>query len=260
MPDTSLSKVVELFGRSALSKSKDWASLVRKQQCPFLAKTCYKVRKSDPMTSIGTCTVAHGVRHEPVVICPARLLERRQVFVDCLHLLSSHEPGNELHLVREVSIPGGSVDHFLVSARRGKVRDFVGVEIQTLDTTGTIWPERQRLLATLGVAQHDADETSRKPFGMNWKMTAKTILMQMHHKVRTFEHVNKRLVLVLQDHLHGYIAREFTLEHLSQPPTLGDALHLHVYRLEGQADRSLGLLLHARYSTDSQGVAKSLGL
>jgi hypothetical protein len=34
---------------------------------------------------------------------------------------------------------------------------------------------------------------------MNWKMTAKTILVQMHHKVETFEHINKKMVLVIQD-------------------------------------------------------------
>jgi len=63
--------------------------------------------------------------------------------------IDTHEPGNELHIVSEVSIPGGSVDYFLVSAKDGKVKDFVGIELQTLDTTGTVWPERQRLLKKL---------------------------------------------------------------------------------------------------------------
>ena len=77
---------------------------------------------------------------EPIVICPTRLIERGQVFSDCLHLLTTHEPGNELHVVSEVSVPGGSIDYFLVSVRNGKVKDFVGIELQTLDTTGTVWP------------------------------------------------------------------------------------------------------------------------
>src|SRR5436190_37671 len=34
---------------------------------------------------------------------PNRLLERKQVFTDCLHLLTTHEPGNEIHVVPEVS-------------------------------------------------------------------------------------------------------------------------------------------------------------
>ena len=176
-----MSCVVELFTHSAGEPGQDWLRIVQEQQCPFLGKRCYKVRKSDPGISIGTCTVLYGRKPEPIIICPTRLIERRQIFVDCLHLLTTHEPGNELHIVSEVSIPGGSVDYFLVSARDGRVRDFVGIELQTLDTTGTVWPERQRLLKELGVPRADAAEDSDKPYGMNWKMTAKTILVQMHH-------------------------------------------------------------------------------
>lgn len=164
-----------------------------------------KVRKSQPSISIGTCTVNYGSEPHPIMICPFRLLERRQVFTDALHLLTLHEPGNELHVVPEVSIPGGSVDYFLVSAHDGKPVDFAGIELQTLDTTGTVWPARQRFLDSVGVTTRLAQRKSTKTFGMNWKMTAKTILVQLHHKVETFEHVSKRLVCVLQDHLLEYI-------------------------------------------------------
>ena len=77
---------------------------------------------------------------QPVMICPFRLLERSQVFMDCVHLLTLHEPGNELRIVPEVAVPGGSIDYCLVSVRRGKPRDFVGIELQTMDSTGTVWP------------------------------------------------------------------------------------------------------------------------
>lgn len=255
-----MSAVVELFGHSAEKKRKDWARIVREQQCIFLGKKCYKVRKSDPETSIGSCTVLYGKQQEPVIICPTRLIERRQIFTDCFHLLTTHEPGNELHIVPEVSIPGGSVDYFLVSARKGKVKDFVGIELQTLDTTGTVWPERQRLLKKLGLPRGDKGETSEKPYGMNWKMTAKTILVQMHHKIQTFEHVNKKLVLVVQDKLFAYMNREFTFEHVKNPAVIGDSMHIHTYRLEKQSDRSLKLAMQSRLSTDAEGIATCLGL
>lgn len=255
-----MSVVVELFGHSAEKKRKDWARIVREQQCIFLGKKCYKVRKSDPETSIGSCTVLYGKQQEPVIICPTRLIERRQIFTDCFHLLTTHEPGNELHIVPEVSIPGGSVDYFLVSARKGKVKDFVGIELQTLDTTGTVWPERQRLLKKLGLPRGDEGETSEKPYGMNWKMTAKTILVQMHHKIQTFEHVNKKLVLVVQDKLFAYMNREFTFEHVKNPAVIGDSMHIHTYRLEKQSDRSFKLAMQSRLSTDAEGIATCLGL
>lgn len=255
-----MSAVVELFGHSAEKKRRDWTQIVREQQCPFLGKKCYKVRKSDPDTSIGSCTVLYGKQQEPVIICPTRLIERRQIFTDCFHLLTTHEPGNELHIVPEVSIPGGSVDYFLVSAKKGKVRDFVGIELQTLDTTGTVWPERQRLLKRLGVPRSDEGEASEKSFGMNWKMTAKTILVQMHHKIQTFEHVHKKLVLVVQDKLLAYMSQEFNFAHLRNPAVTGDSMHLHAYRMEKQPDKSFKLVMQLRLSTDAEGIGTCLGL
>jgi hypothetical protein len=255
-----MSKVVELFGRSSAEPSQNWKTIVKQQQCPFLGRRCYKVRKSDPGISIGTCTVLYGRPAEPIIICPTRLMERRQIFVDCLHLLTNHEPGNELHIVSEVSIPGGSVDYFLVSVREGRVRDFVGIELQTLDTTGTVWPERQRLLKELGVPRQDKAEGSRRPFGMNWKMTAKTILVQMHHKIETFEHVNRKLVLVTQDKLLAYMTKEFSFGHLNSPPSVGDSMHLHAYAMSEQPDHSYRLTLRSRLSTGAEGIARCLGL
>jgi hypothetical protein len=255
-----MSAVVELFGHSAEKKRKDWVQIVREQQCTFLGKKCYKVRKSDPDTSIGSCTVLYGKQQEPLIICPTRLIERRQIFTDCFHLLTTHEPGNELHIVPEVSIPGGSVDYFLVSAKKGKVKDFVGIELQTLDTTGTVWPERQRLLKKLDVPRTDKGEKSEKSYGMNWKMTAKTILIQMHHKIQTFEHVHKKLVLVVQDKLLAYMSREFDFAHLRNPAVIGDSMHWHSYSMEKQPDKSFKLAMHSRLSTDAEGIGTCLGL
>jgi hypothetical protein len=232
--------------------------VVREQSCPFLLRTCLKNRKSQPEIAIGTCSVRYGSERKDIVICPIRLLEGNQVFADCLQLLTLHSPGNELHVVPELSVPGGSVDYCLVSARSGKVKDFVGIELQTLDTTGTVWPERQRLLKEKGVSVPRKDAQSPRGFGMNWKMTAKTTLVQLHHKTTTFEHINKHLVLVLQDHLLDYMRRQFTFDQF-QPARLGDPVHVHAYRMEQVRDR-FRLELVDRISTDAGGVAACLGL
>jgi hypothetical protein len=148
----------------------------------------------------------------------------------------------------------------LISARAGKVVDFVGIELQTLDTTGTVWPERQRFLKTVGVPRIDTAETSTKSYGMNWKMTAKTILLQMHHKATTFEHINKRLVLVIQDPLLRYMAGEFKFDHLRAPASIGDSVHLHSYELIAATTKTLRPSLQSRLSTDADGIATCLGL
>jgi len=236
-------KLVELFGEFTRSEhAADWKAIVKKSWCPYLDRKCVKVRKSEPEISIGSCTVCYGTHEKNLIICPHRLLERHQVFTDCIHLLSLHEPGNELHIVGEQSVPGGSVDFFLISAKRRKVKDFVGVELQTLDSTGTVWPERQRLLKGHGLRVKKQDAESEKKFGMNWKMTAKTILVQLHHKIETFEQINKHLVLVTQDHLIDYMLRQFSFDHLDRPARLGDPMHFHTYRtVESKADLRLEL-------------------
>lgn len=255
----SANRVLELFGYSTrLTKGIRWSEIIQKQLCPFTNSKCFKVRKSQPEISIGTCTVRYGRDKKDIIICPNRLLERKQVFTDCIHLLSLHEPGNEFHILPEVSVPGGSIDYFLTSVKRGKVRDFVAVEFQTLDSTGTVWPERQRLLREKGVSVPDEDVNIAKSFGMNWKMTAKTILVQLHHKIQTFEHFNKHLVLIVQNYFFDYLRREFNFGHL-QTARLGDPMHIHSYNLK-RTDKVFQLELESRHSTDSAGIAECLGL
>lgn len=252
-----MSKVMELFGTNGHGFSKEKLKLIiRKQHCPFLEKKCVKVRKSKPEISIGTCSVFFGSKQSPIIICPFRFLERHQIFIDSLHLMTLHEPGNELHIVSEVSVPGGSVDYCLVSVKGGKVKDFIGIELQTLDTTGTVWPERQRWLQEKGL---EAKDTSNpKTFGMNWKMTAKTILIQIHHKIKTFENLNKHLVLVMQNCLLAYLQKEFQFSHVKKS-RLGDSLHIHSYTI-GLDDKKFKLELTDRISTDAEGISVCLGL
>ncbi|ACK72538.1 conserved hypothetical protein [Gloeothece citriformis PCC 7424] len=255
-----MSKVIELFGNSKTKPDVNWLDIVANQPCPYLQKRCIKIRKSQPEISIGTCSVIYGKKAIPIIICPHRMLERKQVFIDCLHLLTTHQPGNELHIISEVAIPGGNVDYFLISVNGSKVKDFVGIELQTLDTTGTVWPERQRLLEELGVPVDAPKSKDSKSFGMNWKMTAKTILVQLHHKIETFENINKKLVLVIQDCFLHYIQREFNFSHVSHQAQLGDSLHIHTYTMELQINQSFKLALDSRLSTDANGIARCLDL
>ena len=251
------SKIIELFGVKGTSTT-DWESVRARQHCPYLGKKCIKIRKSQPDIAIGTCTVKYGKDEKNMIICPHRLIERRQIFTDCLHLLTLHEPGNELHVVSEVTIPGGSVDYFLISARNREIRDCVGIELQTLDTTGTVWGERQRFLHAKGIDVPLEDIESQKSYGMNWKMTAKTILVQLHHKIKTFEGINKHLVLVIQNYLRDYMKEAFSFDHL-RAARLGDSMQIHTYVLD-VSDTGLRLGLANRYSTDANGVSTCLGL
>ena len=83
-----MSRVSELFSFSVKRKDINWKEIIEQQQCPFTQKRCFKVRKSESDISIGTCTVKYGENLDNIIICPHRLLERKQIFTDCLHLLT----------------------------------------------------------------------------------------------------------------------------------------------------------------------------
>jgi hypothetical protein len=251
------SKLSEFFSHSTGVK-KNWKDIVANQQCKYLGRKCVKSRKSLPHISLGTCTVRHGKEENDIIICPHRLLQDRKIFMDCIHLLSLHEPGNEIHIIPEISIPGGNVDYFLASVRRGKVIDFVGIELQTMDTTGTVWNERQKFIYDKGILVEEEDLV-KKAFGINWKMTAKTILVQLHHKIDTFEYLGKHLVLVAQDCLLNYMKKEFSFSGIGAA-NIGDSMHFHAYTLDSLEDKTYKLELAERLSTDRDGLAKSLGL
>lgn len=248
-----MNRILELYGVATETAEQDWTTVTTQQLCPYLHGQCTKSRKSAPQITIGSCSVSVGQLGKAVMICPNRLLEQGQIFLDCFHLLTRHEPGNQIHVVPEIAIPGGSVDYFLVSARQGRVQDFVGLELQTVDTTGTLWPLRQQFLESLSAVPE------RKGFGMNWKMTAKTTLMQLNHKIQTFEHIGKSLVLVLQDHLLTYMQSEFQFGHV-QSARLGDSMQFHVYNFMPSATSAWHIALVERLSTNAEGVARSLGL
>lgn len=251
-----MSKISEFFGLYCRNKQLDFKQAMEIQMCPYTQRVCTKMRKSNPQIKIGTCSVRY--QNQDVIICPFRLLEHNQIFIDCLHLLTMHEPGNELYLIPEVQIPGGHVDYFLVSAKDKKIKDFIGIELQTMDTTGTVWPERQKFLNEQGIEINQEDLNNKKTFGMNWKMTLKTILVQMHHKSETFEHLNKHLVLIVQRPLYEHMKMDFNFGEI-EGVRLGDPVHIHSYNFE-ENGTALTLSLHTRVSTDSAGIAKCLGL
>lgn len=218
-----------------------------REECPFLGRKCVKIRKSNPNETIGACTVAF--QEGPLIICPHRFLQRNQIFLDAVYLLQSNL---EYFIVPEISMPGGNIDYFLVGTKSGSIVDYAGVEIQSLDTTGSggIWQARQDL------AKNRISETYS--YGINWKMSAKTILVQMHHKAEAFELLGKKLVLVLQKKFFDYISTEFRTDRL-RSATQNDSMHIHVYdvvRLESE----LQLLLNQKRSTDVGGVERMLTL
>jgi hypothetical protein len=238
---------LEFYGVNTASEQ-PWKRILLEQQCPYSASRCVKQRKSNPQQTIGACIV--GYQEQPLIICPKRFLQNHQIFVDAAALLKTR--GARYIVVPEITMPGGNVDYFVVAMRGDEVLDYVGLEIQGLDTTGSggIWAAREDLMR--GAMQGDYG------YGVNWKMSAKTILMQIHHKAEAFEQLGKKLLLVIQRQFFDYMQREFQTEHFHAAQA-HDTVHFHLYDCLDVND-SYRLRLENRISTNVSGVERMLKL
>ena len=253
-----MTKIAEIFGVSTGSTGNvDWRELLQERSCPYRGAPCIKMRKSEPDTAMGTCSIHDGKLGNRLLICPYRLLDHG-VFADCLHLLALHKPGNELHIVPEVPFPGGSVDYFLTSVRNGRVQDFLGVELQALDTTGTVWPERERFLQSTGIEVAVDDVNSQESFAINWKMTAEGFLTQLNGKTKSFEYLDKHLVVLMQDIFLDYLRSELRFDRFGDARP-GDPIHFHSYSHVDRGGKAGVLELAERISTDANGIPESRG-
>lgn len=231
---------LEFYGRN--TKLKIRASRFKSELCPFSNKKCFKIRKSNPDQTIGSCIVSY--KNKPLIICPNRFLERDIIFKDLTGFL---KPGHEYRVVPEIKVPGGSIDYCLISLKRGKVLDFLGIEIQALDTTGSsgIWEAREdyfkgKLRTSYG-------------YGVNWKMTAKTALIQLLHKTETFEELGKKIVVVMQDSLYDYISKEFDTSSVKKGLNSNTVI-FRIYTCV-ESRRNFSLVFAENRSTNSKGVA-----
>ena len=85
-------------------------------------------------------------------------------------------------------------------------------------------------------------------------------MVQLHHKVKTFEHLNKHFVLIAQDALIDYIKENFDLSAF-HAARLGDSMQFHSYKYQiDDNDKKTTLQLSSRISTDSIGLGQALGL
>lgn len=255
-----MSKVNEMFGlyvNGASFPNLDGA--LKFQECPFKnGVKCYKTRKSDPDTAIGTCSLCFPNVKQPILICPEPLTQGGRVFTDCLQFITNSIPGSELYLVPEVKTDAGRIDYVLAAVRDGRPVDFVAIELQTLDTTGSIWNERQELLKTHGYNVEEGAARS-KGASLNWKMTSKTILAQLLQKSQLFARMNRNLVLVCQTPLYQYMQESFNFEGV-RDADLRDVLHFHMYDYKPNASgNSMALTLNAMKSASLEIVESIMG-
>jgi hypothetical protein len=189
--------VIELFGYAPEDNTPAAKFRRAESNCPFVHGKCIKKFKSGLIS--GACTLK-PTESGPVICCPNRMYaEDYKVLVDVA--VDAFGPGMRLcrksadaicdgadvvvfgkNWGKELRLPsrreGGGYFVDWILARLGKERtleEFVAVELQTMDTTGSYEAEVHRLLDTGKVLP-------KKQSNINWENVSKRILPQVIFK------------------------------------------------------------------------------
>ena len=192
--------IAEWFGYEVVSHSNAARTARQREHCPFIDGRCTK--KFNDGSISGVCSVTTVAEPSPVITCPNRLYSNDyMVLADVAEVAfgkghsiihpgeyrSVHHSGRYVvafghHYGREVRLPSraGRGSYFVdwILARisaAGELVDFVAVEVQAIDTTGTYRPEVVEL-------RKGARSIVRSKAGLNWENVNKRILPQLIYK------------------------------------------------------------------------------
>ncbi len=211
--------LVEIFGYSPDDLTRETRTLWNMGACPFVNKPCTKINHDQTIT-YGTCSVTSPFGD--IIICPNRLyannyellakvshdafgeavpflmydqfIEQRARHEDCIIALGKNS-GKEVQVGRSLSM-----DWVLARISDAKLKEYIGIEIQSIDITGNyrdawhayknISPKTDRKM--LPSSQH----------GLNWANVHKRLIPQLIRKGVTYSRSNlvkKGLYFILPD-------------------------------------------------------------
>ncbi len=215
--------IVELFG---FAPNDTTASALRPRissSCPFVSGTCIKRFKSGLVS--GACTLK-PTNSSPVICCPNRMYANDyrillDVALDAFGtgmrlcrktadlkgdgldvVVFGKRWGKELRLPNRLKGGGYFVDWILARLDRNRIlEDFVALEVQTMDTTGSYEAQVHRFLQT-GTVLKD------KQSNINWENVSKRILPQIifkGHVLRQEPLCKKGMYFICPSPVHGHI-------------------------------------------------------
>lgn len=208
MPRAHGKDITEIFGHVPDDLTPTARSYWAKNQCPFSGQTCIKWNH-DNSICYGVCSVTGPGQGRPgrehVIICPRRLYADnheviRQAAMDAFpgvpFLLHQELQARRLKRIvpaefavavghgsgKEIQVGGGdklSMDWVIAHFRRGQLSGFIGLEVQSIDTTGSYletWTAYKTLPrnpnATIPMASN----------GLNWANVHKRLIPQIIRK------------------------------------------------------------------------------
>lgn len=195
------SRIIEFFGYAPTDKSQKARQARANSECPFLGAKCVKTLSNGDIS--GVCTLK-PITTGPVICCPYRLYAddyrilsdvAKVAFEGDVQLFRGNEAraaavspgkikvavfgkrwGKELRLPNRGKSGGYFVDWVLARLDdKGDLKDFVAIEVQSIDTTGNYQDERRAYL-------NNEIPIKASTAGFNWENVNKRILPQLIYK------------------------------------------------------------------------------
>lgn len=202
MPYKAEDIIGEILGVRAYSGIDPTATKFR---CPFLDAPCSKRSTSLPNEPYPVCTIWRGASQslkaaeDLICVCPKRFYA-----VDFLQDVITHcwwgsAPKNP-KIAPEVKMSGfGNVDFVIADiGPHEKVEQFLSVELQAIDITGSVMPAY--LAARSGLSLQ-----KRPSYGLNWDNVYKRYITQLIRKGYFHHHWKSKIVAVIQEQIYQNI-------------------------------------------------------
>jgi Restriction endonuclease NotI len=195
-PETIIGEVLGIAARKAVDpKGDDF-------QCPFIQSRCVKRSARYPLDPYPVCSVWKGNSSPPnpltdlICVCPKRFYAVDFLKDVVAHCWPTPAPANA-KVVPEVKMKGfGNVDFVIADVDAdGAIGQFLSVELQAIDITGSVSPAYDSLRAATDLAK-------RPTYGLNWDNVYKRYVTQLIRKGYFHHHWRSKIVAVIQDQIY----------------------------------------------------------
>lgn len=190
--------IEEILGTRATSGFQPAAHDYR---CPFIGRTCIKRSTADKTLPYPVCSLRKK-SGDVIAVCPKRFYERDFLADVIEHAWTGPKPANPV-ITSEVKMEGfGNVD-FVISdiAADGSINQFVSVELQAIDITGSVRLAYDAILA--------GEQLPKRPtYNFNWKNVAKRYMNQLISKGYYHHHWGTKIVASIQDEVYDYFRKD----------------------------------------------------
>lgn len=202
MPFNPESVVGEVLGLRAL-KGFDPSS--NGYHCPFIKVRCPKRSTQLPSEPYPVCTLWRKNEGEQdptkdlIFVCPKRFYAVDFLTEVIEHCWNGEKPANPM-VAPEVKMTGfGNVDFVIADVdERGEVGQFLSVELQAIDITGSVFKAYEAL-------RGGYDLEKRPTYGLNWDNVYKRYITQLIRKGYFHHHWKSKIVAVIPEQVYRYI-------------------------------------------------------